>query len=110
MSNEFLLRMLPQAELDLDNIYSHITYVLENPQTAMGLIAKIEKELLNLTFMPKRYPLSDISELANAGYRKCIIDDYIALFRIDEKRKLVIVATVFHGMRDYKNLGSVLSY
>jgi len=104
MLDEYLLKLLPQAELDLDSIYSHITHELENPQAAIDLIDKIEKELLSLEHMPGRYSLSDINELASAGYRKCVIDNYIALYRVDEKRKLVVVATVFYGMRDYRNL------
>ena len=105
MSNKYTLKLMPQAERDLDDIYAYITYELMNEPAAARLIDEIEKSLIGLEDMPKRCPLSDIPELKSDGYRKCVIEKYIALYKLDEAEKFIKVARVFYGMRDYKNLG-----
>ena len=55
--------------------------------------------------MPRRCPESEIPELKRNGYRKCVVEKYVALYTLDDEQKLVKAAKVFYGMRDYKNLG-----
>jgi len=105
MPSKYTLKFMPQAERDLDGIYSYITYDLCNEPAAAKLIDRIEETLIGLEDMPKRCPLSDIPELRNDGYRKCVIENFIALYKLDEADKLIKVARVFYGRRDYKNLG-----
>ena len=104
MSNKFTLKLMPLAEQDLDGIYNYITNELKNPQAFIKLIQAIEEKLIGLEDMPMRCSLSGIPELRLKGYRKCVINNYVALYKLDEKQQLVIVARVFYGMRDYKNL------
>jgi len=106
MPNNYSLKMMPQAERDLDGIYAYIAHELTNVQAAERLMEKIEESLIALEAMPNGCPFSEIPELRNDGYRKCVIENYIALYKVDEKRKLVVVAKIFYGMRDYNNLGS----
>ena len=97
--------MLPQAERDLDDIFAYIAYELFNEPAATKLIDEITDSLVGLEDMPRRCPESEIPELKRDGYRKCVIEKYVALYTIDDGLKLVKVAKVFYGMRDYKNLG-----
>ncbi len=96
---------MPEAERDLDGIFNYISNELKNPKAAIKLIDEIVETLINLEDMPKRCPLSGIPELQNDGYRKCIVKNYVALYTVDEASKIVKIAKVFYGMRDYKNLG-----
>ena len=105
MSSKYTLKLMPQAERDLDDIYAYITYELVNQPAALKLIDEIGKRLTDLEDMPKSCPLSDIPELKKDGYRKCVIENYIALYKLDEIQKFIVVAKVFYGRRDYKNLG-----
>lgn len=104
MSSEYTVKLMPQAERDLDDIFNYITIELQNSKAAADLIDKIISTLEDLNTMPNKYPKSIIPELARDGYRKCIIKNYVALYKIHEKTKTVIVARIFYGMRDYKNL------
>ena len=105
MPSEYVLKLLPQAERDLDEIFDYITHELKNAAAALNLIDEIISALTSLEDMPKRCPLCEIAELQKDGYRKCIVNNYVSLYTIDEHLKTVNVAKVFYGMRDYKNLG-----
>ena len=105
MSNRYSLKISFQAERDLDDIFMYIAHDLSNASAAAGIIDKIVSALNSLKDMPKRCPLSDISELRKDGYRKLVVEKYIALYTIEEKQKTVKVVKVFYGMRDYRNIG-----
>ena len=105
MSNRYTLKLMPQAERDLDDIFNYIAYELKNAEAAAKLIDNIIDVLVGLEDMPKKCPISEIYELQKDGYRKCIVKNYVALYTLDESLKIVKVAKVFYGMRDYKNLG-----
>jgi len=105
MPDKYVLKMMPQAERDLDDIYAYITCELYNEQAAVGLIDAIAAALTGLKDMPKKCPQSDIPELRRDGYRKCIVKNYVALYTVNDAEKRVTVVRVFYGMRDYKNLG-----
>jgi addiction module RelE/StbE family toxin len=105
MSSKYTLMMLPQAERDLDDIFAYIAYELHNGQAAEKLIDEIAASLIGLEDMPRRCPESEIPELKRDGYRKCVVENYVALYTLDDEKRLIKVAKVFYGMRDYKNLG-----
>ena len=105
MSSEYALKFMPQAKRDLEEIYSYISTELSNEPAAIKLIDKIEQALRSLKKSPKRCPISDNPELAIKGYRKCVIANYIALYKTDDEQKQIIVTKVFYGRRNYANLG-----
>lgn len=104
MSNKYTLKLMPQADRDLDSIFEYINYELQNPSAAEKMIDDISAALLDLEDMPKKYSFSQIPELKALGIRKVIVKKYIALFLIDEENKYITVITVFYGARDYKNV------
>ena len=105
MSSKYALKITPQAERDLDEIFTYIAYELCNGVAALKLIDKIIDTLIGLEDMPRRCQESDIPELKRDGYRKCVIEKYVALYTVDDENKIVMVVKVFYGMRDYKNIG-----
>ncbi|GHU98652.1 hypothetical protein FACS1894211_02750 [Clostridia bacterium] len=104
MPNKYTLKLMPQAERDLNEIDDYITFELCNEKAATDLIDAIQAALNGLKDMPRKCPESDIPELKRDGYRKCVVGNYIALYKLDDKEKAVEVARVFYGMRNYKNL------
>ena len=104
MTSEYKVLVAPRAERDLNDIQEYIRFELKNISAARNVADEIERVLSNLGNMPQKYPMSDISELRKEGYRKCVVHNYIALYKIDEKRKAIIVTNIFNGIRDYKNL------
>lgn len=64
------------------------------PETALGMVDKIEKEILALEEMPYRFPERKTGAYANKGYRQLFVGNYTVIYRIDEKRRQVIVITI----------------
>lgn len=79
---------------DLDGIYVYIAQTLLVPETALGMVDKIEKEILSLEEMPYRFPERKTGAYANKGYRQLFVGNYTVIYRIDEKRRQVIVITI----------------
>jgi plasmid stabilization system protein ParE len=60
---------------------------------------KIEKAILNLKDMAHSHPKCLDETLNKKGYRKLIINNYIAFYTIDEEEKTVLVMRVLYGRR-----------
>lgn len=102
MSNEpFSLLLTEKAYQDLDEIYSYIAENLQAEQAANRLIDKIESSIVRLKDYPQSgsYVLDDL--LKSKGYRKLIIDNYLALYLVDEPQHRVIIMRVIYGAINY---------
>lgn len=61
---------------------------------------KIEKSILRLEQYP--YSCAEISVKSREKlYRKLVIGKYIALYRVEEEHKKVIVFNIIYGKKDY---------
>lgn len=96
LKDKYSLKMTHKAVDDLDAIYSYISKELDAKGSAINLLNRIEKNIMTL----KEFPfscnyVSDIF-LKNKGYRKLIIDNYIAFFLANEE-KIIIIIRVLYG-------------
>ena len=92
--NNYQVKFLRKALLDLDRIYGYVARNLHAPETALHLIDKMEDMVLSLEQMPYRGAERKTGVYAKKGYRQLIIDNYVAVYRIDETKKQVIVVAV----------------
>lgn len=92
--DKYNVSLTSRALRDLDGIYVYITQTLLVPETALGMVDKIEKEILSLEEMPYRFPERKTGAYANKGYRQLFVSNYTVIYRIDEKRRQVIVITI----------------
>ncbi|NLB17241.1 MAG: type II toxin-antitoxin system RelE/ParE family toxin [Syntrophomonadaceae bacterium] len=58
--------------------------------------------MVSLAEMPHRSPAVADERLAAIGYRKLIVKNYIFFFSIDEKAKVVDVARLLYGQRNWR--------
>ena len=93
-NKEYKVTISDYALRDLDSIYAYIANTLLAPETALTLVDEIESGILSLGIMPHRCPERRVGAYANRGYRQLFVKNYTILFRIDERKKLVIVITV----------------
>jgi plasmid stabilization system protein ParE len=98
------LTIMPMAEEDLDGIFDYITNILEAPVAANRLMAKIEKSIQGLKATPRIGPKCRDEALSKKGYRKLIIDNYIAFYLVNDEEKTIIVMRVIYGRRNYTAL------
>lgn len=102
--NSYSLKFTPKASEDLDKIYSYIVDELYAKESAGNLLERIETSIMRLKDFP--FSCSYVSDefLRNKGYRKLIIDNYIAFYLVNEEEKMVIVMRVLYGRQEYQDL------
>lgn len=104
MTNQYKIFLTRKAYGDLRDIYHYIKEELQNKSSALKIIDEIEERIRVL----KDYPLSGSPVkdkiLLKKGYRKLIINNYIALYTCDDHGKIVNIIRVIYGKRDYLNL------
>jgi len=102
MEAEYKYKVTPAAADDLDAIDTYISDKLHAPVAARELLEEYEGQFCSLCDFPYRCELSCNPVLAEKGYRRLVVNNYVALYLVDEVAKLVIVARVFYGAMDYE--------
>jgi plasmid stabilization system protein ParE len=101
MADKYSVEIMPKAINDLDNIFR---YYLEESQDCMianKVTDEIERAILGLENFPEANPKARDMRLSKLEYRKLIVGNYITLYKINKKAKLVTIVRVFHGRMDY---------
>ena len=99
--DKYSVKLMSRALRDLDGIYHYISHALLEPETALNLVKRIEDAILSLETMPYRCPERRHGAYANRGYRQLFVENYTAVFRIDEAKKMVIVITVRYSPSEF---------
>ena len=99
--DKYSVKLMSRALRDLDGIYDYIARTLLEPETAINLVSRIENAILSLETMPYRCPERKQGVYANRGYRQLFVENYTAIFRIDEVKKTVIVVTVRYSPSNF---------
>ena len=92
--NKYKIKINPRAIRELDHIYEYIANEKLAPENAIGQINRIKKAILSLDIFPQSHQERNEGRYAGKGYRQLLIDNYIAIFRIDEPHKTVYVVTI----------------
>ena len=96
--NKYKVKIYPKAIRELDSIYEYIANEKLSPDNALGQVNRIKKYILNLDTFPQSHQERNEGRYAGKGYRQLLIDNYIAIFKIDETSKTVYVVTIqFQG-------------
>lgn len=86
--------LYPRAFRDIDDIYAYIAIERLSPENAKAQTDRIWKALSTLEAFPESHQDRLIGRYAGKGYKQLIIDNYIAIFKIDYKNKKVYVITI----------------
>ena len=92
--DKYQVKLMPGAYRDLDHIYWHIANEISVPETAEHLISEIENAMFELEEMPERGAPRTVGAYANCGYRQIFVGNFTIVYKVDRKRKFVIVVTV----------------
>lgn len=90
-----------EAANDLESIVSYISMELSNPEAAMGVLDKIEQRFQDLMNFPYLYPLIESKKLIVEGVRKSVIDNYVIVYLINEKKNQIEIIRVMYYREDY---------
>ena len=99
--NNYHVKLMRRALRDLDGIYAYIAHTLLEPGTARNLVDRIEDAILSLETIPYRCPERKRGAYDNRGYRQLFVENYTAVFRIDEATKTVVVVTVRYSPSEF---------
>lgn len=98
--DKYKVKINPKAICELDSIYEYLANEKLAPENAKGQIDRIKKSILNLDTFPQSHQERNEGRYAGKGYRQLLIDNYIAIFRIDEPNKIVYVVTIQYQGRN----------
>ena len=98
----YTVKLYKRARKDIDDIYLYISREKLSPENAKGQADRIKSAILNLDQFPQAHHHQERQEgkYANKGYRQLLIDNYVAIYRIDEDKKIVFVMTVQYQGRN----------
>lgn len=98
--DKYKVRISPYAYRNLDGIYDYIKSSLFAPLSAQRLIDELENAILSLETLPRRGAERKYGRYANKGYRQLFVKNFTVVYRIDEKRRQVIIITVHYSQMD----------
>ena len=98
--DKYKVKINPRAIRELDQIYNYIANEKLAPENAKGQVDRIKKSILSLATFPQSHQERREGRYAGKGYRQLLIDNYIAISRIDEPCKTVYVVTIQYQRRN----------
>lgn len=102
--NKYRLKITPKASEDLDELYSYIANEIFNEGAAENLMEKIETNIMRLKDFPFSCSFVADEMLRDKGYRKLIIENYIAFYFVNEAEEQVIIMRVLYGRQKYQDI------
>ena len=101
--NNYEIVFTEVAKEEIEGIYKYISENLYEIDAANRLMQKIENSILNLELYP--YSCVEVHiKPNNEMYRRLLIDNFIALYGVDEKYNQGVIYRVIYGKTDYLNL------
>ena len=101
-TNKYVVKIAPAAIDYLNAIYEYIASELCNPEAALNLIQNIEKSVLRLKAYPHSCSLVKDELLRIRGYRKLIVNNYIAFYICDDINMTVNIMRVYMDVKGMK--------
>lgn len=98
--DKYKVKLMKRAYRDIEDIYAYIAREKLSPENAEGQTGRIKKAIMGLDVFPQSHQDRLVGRYAGKGYKQLVVDNYIAIFRIDEKKKIVYVVTVQYQGRD----------
>lgn len=92
--DKYVVKLLPKAYRDIDEIYGYISNNLETSNIAENIVSLIETAIFSLDEFPYRGSERKVGIYANRGYRQLFIQDFTIIYRVDENKNNVLIVTV----------------
>ena len=100
---KYKVQLSNKAKDDYKSIISYIRYELLEPNIAEKYAELIRNELNSLEYQPQKFAVIDYDIIKKYSFRKLIIKNYIAFYRINEDEKIVNVERILYNGTDWKN-------
>lgn len=91
---KYHIKLYPRAYRDMEEIYRYIAIEKQVPENAKAQTDRIWKAIKNLEIFPDSHQDRLEGKYAGKGYKQLLVDNYMAIYKIDETEKTVYVITV----------------
>lgn len=98
--DKYEVMLYPRAFRDIDDIYAYIAIEKLFPEIVKGQTDRIWQAIRSLEEFPESHQDREVGRYAGKGYKQLVIDNYIAIFKVDENIKKVFVVTVQYQGRN----------
>ncbi len=98
--DKYKVKVYPKAVRELDEIYRYIAVNKLSPENAKAQTERIKDAILSLDTMPGSHQDRITGRYAGKGYKQLLVDNYMAIFKIDEINKTVYVVTIQYQGRN----------
>ena len=98
--DKYEVMLYPKAFRDIDDIYAYIAFEKLSPENAKGQTDRIWEAIRTLEKMPEAHQDRLVGRYAGKGYKQLLIDNYVAIFKIDKNSNKVFVVTVQYQSRN----------
>ena len=88
------------ANRDLRNLFEYIYYELKAPQSASGILDKLEQAVLSLEEMPNRHKVIEREPWLSRKVRLMPVGNYVVIYFVDDDKSIVNIMRVMYGGRD----------
>lgn len=93
------------AKTELSEIVGYISETLCNKNAAASLLDDFSEQKSFLYENPYTFPECPIESLQQKGYRRFLFKkNYVALYLVEEDKKIVTIMHIFYAKRDYEKL------
>ena len=100
---EYKVQLSNQAKEDYKSIIRYMRYKLLEPNIAERYAELIKNELNTLKYNPQKFAIIDYDIIKQYRFRKLVIKNHIAFYRINENERIVNVERILYGATDWKN-------
>lgn len=98
--DKYNVMLYPRAFRDIDDIYAYIALEKLSPENAKAQTDRIWDAIKALEQFPEAHQDRLVGRYAGKGYKQLIVDNYIAIFKIDRATRRVYVITVQYQGRN----------
>lgn len=100
MDKTYNIKIISQAEEQIQEIIHYITYDLKAHDAALHLLDTLEDSFTSLTHFPQRVALIDAEPWYTKGIHRLPVKNFLVYFWIDEDNMRVQIIAVIYEKRD----------
>ena len=98
--DEYEIMLYPQAYRDLEDIYDYIALMKFDFEDAKNQTDRIKEAIKKLKYMPYAHQDRLEGYYSGKGYKQLLVDNYMAIYKIDEENKIVKIVTIQYQRRN----------
>lgn len=97
---KYHIKLYPRAYRDMEEIYRYIAIEKQVPENAKAQTDRIWRAIKKPEIFPGSHQDRLEGKYAGKGYKQLLVDNYMAIYKIDETEKTVYIITVQYQGRN----------